>query len=470
MLVRLDFPPGLYRVGTEYQSQGRFFDANLWRWHMGKAGPVGGWVQLGAGAAGTVRAAHTWVDLSAVGHLALASLTHIYDVSAAGAVTDITPVTPSPLGTMSAGSQWTMTNAGQQLFAVNDGAGVVWTWVPGDPEAEELANCPTAAAVHVTQERILMLLGANADPRNVQWSDVEDYEEWTPAVTNFSRDFPLQTGGELMCAKSVRGGELIWTTEDVHIARFIGRPSVYGFDLAGTDCGIISRGAAIVQDDIAYWMGRTGFFRWAGGLEPIGCPIHDDVFGSALEPARGINRAHASKVSAVHIAEFNEIWWLYPKGTATENSHVAVFNYLEGHWTLHTLVRTCGVGAGKGFAYPVMIGSDAKVWEHERGNARPGAGTIYARSGPLELGNGERVMFGRMMYPDEGAAGEVQTYVRTRLYPNASEIVHGPYISANPMGVRFSGRQAAIEHRLPSTTGSGRVGSFRVEVVPGGMR
>lgn len=467
MLVKLAFPPGLFRVGTEYQSEGRFWDANLWRWHGGKSGPVGGWAQLGAGVSGTVRSAHSWVDLNAAGHLALASLTHLYDVSTAGTVTDITP---SGMTAVAATSQWTLANAGQQLFAVNDDAGDVLTWVPGDPEAGDLTNAPTAAACHVTQERILMLLGAGGDPRSLRWSDVEDFEMWTPATTNFTRDFPLQTPGELMCAASIRGGELIWTTEDVHLAHFVGRPNVYGFDLVGTDCGIISRNAAVVADDVAYWMGKDGFYEWAGGLSEIPCPIHDDVFGSALEPTRGINRTYESKVYGVHWAEFSEIWWFYTKGSATENSHVAVFNYAEKHWTLHTLSRLCGVARGSGFRYPLAIGSDGKIWQHENGTTRSGAGNIYALSGPLELGEGERVMMARQMIPDEGTAGEVQTYVKTRLYPNASPTTHGPYTSLNPMGVRFSGRQASIEHRLASVDGSGRVGTFRVEVVATGLR
>lgn len=467
MLVPLELPPGLFRVGTEYQSEGRFWDANLWRWHGGKSGPVGGWSALGDGVSGTVRSAHSYVDLNAAGHLALASLTHLYDVSTAGAVDDITP---TGMGTMAGTSQWTLDNAGQQLFAVNDGDGQVYSWVPGDAEAADLTNAPTAAALHVTQERILMLLGAGGDPRRVRWSDVEDFEQWTPAVTNFTRDFPLQTGGELMCAKSVRGGELIWTTEDVHLARFVGRPDVYGFDLVGTDCGIISRNAAVVADDVARWMGVDGFFAWAGGLQAIPCPIHDDVFGSALEPTRGINRAHINKVYGVHWAEFSEIWWFYPKGSATENSHVAVFNYAENHWTLHTLSRLCGVPRGKGFRYPLAIDADGEIWRHEIGTTRTGAGNIYARSGPLELGDGERVMTANKMFTDEAAAGEVRVYAYTRLFPNGTETAHGPYTPANPMDVRFTGRQASIEYRLTSVNGSGRVGTFRVKLVPGGER
>ena len=45
MLVPLNIPPGVYTNGTEYQSKGRNFDANLVRWQFGALGPMGGWRQ-----------------------------------------------------------------------------------------------------------------------------------------------------------------------------------------------------------------------------------------------------------------------------------------------------------------------------------------------------------------------------------------------------------------------------------------
>lgn len=44
MLLKLDIPPGIYRNGTNYQSIGRYWDANLWRFHNGVQRPVGGWL------------------------------------------------------------------------------------------------------------------------------------------------------------------------------------------------------------------------------------------------------------------------------------------------------------------------------------------------------------------------------------------------------------------------------------------
>jgi len=44
-LIPLKLPPGIFRNGTNYESKGRWNNANLIRWHQGVMRPVGGWIQ-----------------------------------------------------------------------------------------------------------------------------------------------------------------------------------------------------------------------------------------------------------------------------------------------------------------------------------------------------------------------------------------------------------------------------------------
>ena len=43
-LIALEIPPGVYRNGTQFQSMGRYYDADLIRWGEAGIEPVGGWV------------------------------------------------------------------------------------------------------------------------------------------------------------------------------------------------------------------------------------------------------------------------------------------------------------------------------------------------------------------------------------------------------------------------------------------
>ncbi len=423
--------------------------------------PIGGWDQLGTALTGTARAVHTWVDNSANGRAALGTESKLYVLTPAGALADITPL--SGFSAQDAGSTWSLDSAGQLLVGVNDADGTIVTWLPGDAAAAPLTNAPSADAVTVTNEGIILALGADGNPRRISWCDRDDFTDWTAGFADLAGDLDVQAQGTIQCAKAIRAGTLIWTKEDLHILRFVSLPDVYGVDRVASDCGAISRGCVALKDDVSYWMGQSSFHVCNGGsfVEELPCMVHEDVFGA-------INRDHAHKVRALHNSEFNEIWWLYPKDAATENSHAVVFNYAEGHWMLHALDRHCGIGRGNGFTSPLMIDGSA-VYEHEKGLAMPGAGTPFARSGPVELGNGERVMFARRSIPDEKASGDVELYFYTRFFPNGPETEHGPYDAANPINLRFTGRQASVRFQQ-KVANDWRVGDYRVELLSGGMR
>lgn len=460
---KLKIPPGLDRTGTEYQSMGRWYDSDCVRWFQGKVRAIGGWTSLNTGLTGIARAMHAWIDNSAVGRVAIGTQSKLYVVINDGTRTDITPGAYTPQDANS--STWSLSTAGQLLLGVNDGEGVIYSWLPGDAAAVALSNAPTADSIVVTNEGIPMALGSAGNPRQVSWADRDDYTDWSAGPTDLAGDQIVQAKGAIQTGRNIRSGTLIWTTEDLHIARYVGLPDVYGFDFVADDCGAISRGCMVTVDNMAFWMGQSDYHVCNGGsfVETIPCSIYDDVFGK-------LDRDNMHKVRALHVAEFNEVWWLYPHvdDAGTDNSRVAVFNYKEGHWGLHELARHCGVGRGVGFSDPLMV-DGTTLYRHENGTTRTGAGTPFARSGPVEMGSGENVLHARRCIPDEASAGDVDIYFHTRFYPNGSETTHGPYDAANPTNVRFTGRQAAIELREAAAS-DWRVGDYRVEVMAGGRR
>lgn len=465
--AKLEFPPGLFKNGTEYQSASRWYDGDLVRFWKGSRQPIGGWVQLGNAVSGRSSDVHTWLDVNSTSRAAVATNSHLYTLTPGGTLTDITPTAYTE---QAAGSVWSLDNGGAQLFAVNDADGVIYEWSPGDSEAAALSGAPSCDALVMTDEFILLAIAAGGDPREVRWSDVRNPTQWTAAVTNFAGDFDILSSARLMCGQKVLGGTLVWSSEDLHLLTYVQLPDVYAFDRIADNCGTVSRHAHCRANDLVFWMGSGQFYSYAGrGLvRPMDCEIQDWVFGSG-----GLNRTYQHLVHAVHVEEFSEVWWYIPRGSATENTHVVVFNYAEAHWSHHALARTAGAERGNGFLYPLMIGTDGKVWQHENGNTRTGGGRYYLRSGPIELGNGDRIMEALQAVPDETTTGDVEVDFYSRFYPNASETSHGPYtVSGGKIDVRFSGRQAAIRFREKAAQNgtSGKIGTYRVKVQPGGQR
>lgn len=490
-LIPLNLPAGLHRNGTDLQSAGRWRDASLVRWQDGYPRPVGGWrTRVATGFTYAPRGMLAWQDISGDRRIAVGEYDALSVVSASNVVTDITPVgltsglldatvnvgyggsfygtsfygTARPdtgSGSFTEATTWSLDNWGEYLVACSVADGKIYEWqLTG--VAAAISGAPTSnLAILVTPERFLFALGAGGNPRKVQWSDREDNTTWTAAATNEAGDQELQTSGQIMLGINARGQSLILTDQDAHTATYSGPPFVYGFERVGSSCGAISRKCAASVDAGVFWMGKRGFFRFAGGsVEKLNCEISDYVF-------RDINASQQSKIHAVANAQFGEVWWFYPSGVSNECDRYAVYNYRENHWAFGELARTTAIDRGV-FKTPMAIDASGNLYEHEVGLDYDGA-SIFAESGPISLGNGDSVMKVTSLIPDEETQGDVTLTFKTRFYPNDTERSYGPYTMSNPTDVRFTGRQ--VRMRLDSNALSDwRFGIPRIEAVPGGRR
>ena len=492
MYLPLKLPPGIYRNGTEYQAAGRWYDANLVRWYENTLRPMGGWRKRASGQmSGLCRGFITWRDNSANRWIAAGTHTKLYAMNEAGTLKEITPTGftagiadslsktgygYSTYGTLAYGTArpdtglitpattWSMDTWGEYLIACSNADGKIYEWQLGFTTptlAAAITNAPTGnKAILVTAERILFALGAGGNPRKVQWCDQENNTLWTPASDNQAGDYELATPGTLLAGKRVKGVNLLFTDVDVHTAQYVGAPFVYGFEKAGSGCGLISAQAVAAIDTAAIWMSKSGFWIYDGYVKPLPSDVSDYVFGN-------INFNQASKVYAVHNSKFGEIWWYYPSSGSNENDSYVTYNYREQHWNIGTLARTAGTDAGV-FANPLAVSTDGFIYEHEVGFAYDSA-SLYAESGPVQLGNGDNIMSVRQVIPDEQTLGEAVVSFKTRNYPTGTQSTFGPYTAANPTDVRFAARQVNMKV-TGNTLADWRIGVMRLDAVPSGKR
>jgi hypothetical protein len=247
---------------------------------------------------------------------------------------------------------------------------------------------------------------------------------------------------------------------DVHTAQYQGPPFVYGFERIATGCGIISAQAVAAVESVAYWWSPSGFFMYDGFVRPIKCDVLDYVVGNLSQTQR-------SKIYAVANNQFGEIWWFYPSAANTEVDSYVAYNYRENHWTIGSLGRSCGTDRGV-FAYPIMVSTDGYVYEHEVGVGYDGS-IPYARTGPIEFGDGDRLMVAKQLIADENTQGSVGVQFITKFAPNGSETTKTYTIDSIYTPVRFTGRQVEMKVTGDSLT-DWRVGVMRLDAVPGGQR
>ncbi|HEX7019003.1 MAG TPA: hypothetical protein VF159_03265 [Gemmatimonadaceae bacterium] len=490
-LIPLKLPPGLYRNGTKYQSAGRWYDGNGVRFIGGAVQPIGGWQRATddagidlAALAGVPRRVLTWSGSDGQPIVAIGTHQKLYvlvggvlhDVTPAGFVpggVDTTSVSGSgayghgPYGTGAYGTGsvatqlvecglWHLDTFGSYLAAVGaDEKLYVWQGDVGTPAAVPDGAPTSAIGVVVTPERFLVVLGANGDPRKVQWPSQETIDVWDPTlVGSTAGDFPLTTNGRLRCGRRTKTETLLWTDCDVHRMGYIGGVFVYRFDQVGDNCGIIAPNAVAVNDTRAFWMGRDTFWVYDGFVKPLPCEVREAVF-------EDINERQVAKIWAVSIAEFGEIWWFYPSAGSAEINRYVVYNYRENHWSLGTLARTAGADAGS-TQHPILCDAAGLVYEHELTEVRSGIAP-YLESGPVEVGSGDRLMSVQRIVPDEKTSGDVSLSLYAANFPNAPERVYGPYPAAQETKTRLNARQVRL--RLDEVRPADwRVGTFRLGV------
>lgn len=494
-LIPLTLPAGVYRNGTEYQSAGRWRDSNLVRWVENTMRPVGGWVARTTDQANNpIRGSIAWKDNGGDRYLSGGSADQLVTYLEDGTLIDITPVGLTA-GISSAGQNngfggayygksyygterpdsegiipattWALDTWGQNLVACSDYDGKIYEWQldrSTPTVAQQIANAPIGnRSMVVTEERFLFALGANNNPRKVQWCDREDNTTWNPLATNEAGDIELQTTGQIECGHKVQGQTLIITTQDAHTATYIGGQFVYSFERVGSACGVLSKKSAVSVQAGCFWMGEYNFYVYTGGsVQELPSEVDDYVF-------RNINRTQRSKVTAVSNRRYNEIWWFYPSEGSTENDAYVVYNYRENFWYTGYMGRTSGVDSGA-YRNPIYFCSaTCRPFDHETGFDYHNIGMPWAESGAISLGNGDSVMSVTGMIPDELTQGDVSVKFKTRFHPNDVEREYGSYSMSNPTSVRFTGRQVRIRvegERLSDW----RIGTNRLEANAGGKR
>lgn len=161
---------------------------------------------------------------------------------------------------------------------------------------------------------------------------------------------------------------IFWAYDAVIRATFTGGSTVFQFDTITSDTSIISPDSVIDYDGVFYWVGVDRFLMFNGVVRDIPNTLNVNYFFD------GLNRSQQSKVFAFKVPRYGEIWWCYPRGSATECTHAVIYNVRENTW-YDTELPNAGRSAAtyaNAYACPVTTGvvdsgSGYKVWFHEQG-------------------------------------------------------------------------------------------------------
>ena len=162
-------------------------------------------------------------------------------------------------------------------------------------------------------------------------SGAGNVQDWVSADAN---EVSVATG-KIVQGLPVRGGSnapsgLFWSLDSLIRVSYIGGagtpPQYWRYDLISSQSSILSSQSVIEYDGIYYWCGVDRFLLYNGVVKEIDNKMNQNYFFDNL------NYAEREKVWVTKVPRFGEIWWFYPRGTATECTDAVIYNVRENVW------------------------------------------------------------------------------------------------------------------------------------------
>jgi hypothetical protein len=187
----------------------------------------------------------------------------------------------------------------------------------------------------------------------------------------------------------VRGGTnapsgLFWATDSLIRVSFNSQATgiYWNYDIVSSQISIMSSSSVVEIDGIYYWMGIDRFYLYNGSVKVL--PNDKNVNWLF----NNLNYEQRQKVWATKVPRYNEIWFFYPRGTATECTDAIIYNVKDDLWydagSAVGAQRSCGYTTElfptpiwADWNYDVVFSQPYKVIAHPASLSAPAANQIY---------------------------------------------------------------------------------------------
>jgi hypothetical protein len=187
----------------------------------------------------------------------------------------------------------------------------------------------------------------------------------------------------------MRGGTnspsgLFWATDSLIRVSFNSQAAQFywTYDIISSQISIMSSNAVVEMDSIYYWMGVDRFYLYNGGVKVLDNDMNVNYLFNNM------NYEQRQKVWATKVPRYNEIWFFYPRGTATECTDAIIYNVKDKLWydagqAIGTR-RSCGYTTElfptpiwAGWEYDVVVSNPVTSIATPAGAAAPTSSQIY---------------------------------------------------------------------------------------------
>jgi len=141
------------------------------------------------------------------------------------------------------------------------------------------------------------------------------------------------SASKIVKGATVRGGTnapsgLFWSTDSLIRVSFTAAnaPLYWNYDIVSSQISVMSSAGIVELDGIYFWMGVDRFYLYNGSVKVL---PNDKNVNYLFD---NINFSQRQKVWATKIPRFNEVWFFYPRGEATECTDAIIYNTKDQIW------------------------------------------------------------------------------------------------------------------------------------------
>lgn len=131
----------------------------------------------------------------------------------------------------------------------------------------------------------------------------------------------------------MRGGTnapsgLFWATDSLIRVSFNSQATsnYWSYDIVSSQISIMSSNSIVEMDGLFFWLGVDRFYVYNGQVQVL---PNDKNVNWLFD---NLNYTQRQKVWATKIPRYNEIWFFYPRGTATECTDAIIYNVKDKLW------------------------------------------------------------------------------------------------------------------------------------------
>jgi hypothetical protein len=321
----------------------------------------------------------------------------------------------------------------------------------------------------------------------IQNCSAGNFNNWTSADSNANN----VASTKIVKGLPLRGGTtspagLFWSLDGVirvtYAPQAVGTSTIYWrYDLVTQQSSIMSSSCVIEYDGIYYWAGVDRFLMYNGVVQEVPNTQNLNWFFD------GLNTSQRQKVWVSKIPRWGEIWWFYPRGSATECNDAIIYNIREKCWYDAGLADGANRSAGtfsEVFKKPVWAGDVANstgnytLWIHEQGTDQIYLNNVNAINSYFEtnvIGTGTGLVgtasgLGDNLWtrlervePDFVQSGQMSLTVTGKGYADDVDRASTPYVfDASTLKIDMKEQRREMRLRFTSNTQNGNYFMGRV--------